>query len=88
MTATGSVGKSVAEVSAISTAIAATLDQQNLAVSEISRSISGTLAAVGGLAADMERLTGNALKTDQTSQGVAHSARQVRSDTEELQGQV
>ena len=86
--ATGTVGDSVAEVSTISAAIAATLDQQNIAVGEITRSISGTLAAVGGLAADMERLKGNALKTDETSQGVAASARQVRGDTDRLTQQV
>lgn len=86
--ATGSVGHSISEVSTISTAIAATLDQQNIAVSEISRSIAGTLTAVGSLASDMERLKSNALRTDETSQGVAVSARQVRADTGRLQEQV
>jgi methyl-accepting chemotaxis protein len=86
--ATDSVGKSVAQVSAISGAIAATLEEQNAAVGEIGRSITGTLGAVGGLAADMERLKGNALKTDETSQGVAASARQVRGDTGRLQHEV
>ena len=76
------------EISHISNSIAATLDQQNAAVSEITRAISETLGAVSGLAADMQRLMDNAAVTDGKSTEVATAARHMRGDTELLQSQV
>jgi methyl-accepting chemotaxis protein len=88
VSATGSVGGSIERISQISAAIAATLDQQNAAVGEISRAIAETLAAVAGLADDMRRLTANATTSDAKSMEVAEAARRMRGDTEMLQGQV
>ena len=86
--ATGSVEASIERVSAISTSIATTLEQQSAAVGEISRAISGTLSAVGGLADDMQRLMGNAASTDGKSAEVAEAARRMRGDTGLLLTQV
>ena len=86
--ATGSVGASIEKVSVISSTIAGTLEQQNAAVGEITRAISGTLAAVAGLAEDMERLMANAASSDAKSREVAEAARRMRGDTGVLQDQV
>ena len=88
MHATGSVGASIEKVSVISSTIAGTLEQQNAAVGEITRAISGTLAAVAGLAEDMERLMANAASSDAKSREVAEAARRMRGDTGVLQDQV
>ena len=72
----------------MTSSIAATLDQQNAAVSEITRAISSTLTAVGGLANDMMRLMENAEASDTKSQEVAAQARRMLGDTKALQAEV
>jgi methyl-accepting chemotaxis protein len=88
VTATGSVGRSVAAVSSISAAVATTLGQQRVAVGEIAEAIAGTFTAVGALAADMERLKANALGVDASARGVAEAAGGIRGDATVLKAQV
>jgi methyl-accepting chemotaxis protein len=88
MTSSRTVEETIGRIDASASAIAATLDQQSAAVDQIAQAITGTLQLVGELTKNMTALQDQAEATDDKSEEVAFSARDMRGRAAELHAQL
>ena len=82
--AIGGITRIMSEVNALSTSIAAAVEQQTMATSEISRNVSEAARGTSSVVTNVDSVVGAVGRTSQVAESVDRSARDIRSTTETL----
>ena len=82
--AIGGITRIMSEVNALSTSIAAAVEQQTMATSEISRNVSEAARGTSSVVTNVDSVVGAVGRTSQVAESVDRSARDIRSTTDTL----